>query len=460
MEPANKKKIFAILWVDDWSSFPLSKENIRWFHQNAGPLSLGIEMDERLPFPFSRQFKELKENNYDSSNDYLSHHYHPVRWKGKRFIKKIYDILQLRRYAYMIVRSLKIEELAHKVRRIIKHGQRSTALFLFLASALAVVIGISYLLFNLHWVASAAFLALAFIMAGLLFVVNYVHRSSHWDYLFSDWHFNKGFLQKLGENLNDHGISYPVVLRHGWCSPPASSMYFYMKVLGVLADASASPTPEDMKAGKGTRKLFWQHTQPYYANLAGDYDISWKGVDEEDRGMLELPANLGNIAEHGFGSFARERIEQTPDGGLVSTYIHGWEDFTPIKEWVKYLKKYYDVTFVRADWYTQQYMRKYPRPILIDRDFKAYWALQHDGSLHAMSEADHEIIRIKNLGRNDGHLNMLMEVNTEQPVPVISIQSPKVVVQDQQLKIEQNNEVNVIRQVKKGAYHLSLELQT
>lgn len=226
-----------------------------------------------------------------------------------------------------------------------------------------------------------------------------------------------------------------------------------MPLIQVLSDSLAL---NSTKARKGKRQLTWKYTQPYYASLAGDYDVAWNGSNEEDRGILELPVNLGNIAEHGFNGFAKDMIKHAPDVGLASTYMHGWDSFTPIKEWVVYLKKNYEVTFVRADQYTQLFMKKYPRPILLNKDLKVYWALQHDGRLQSIAEADHETVGIKILSRKDGRVDMLMMVNTEQPIPKIGVESSTVAVLRQEIPVEQNGETAVMRHVKKGTYRLRI----
>jgi hypothetical protein len=97
----NRKKLYAILWIDDFTSFPLSSDRIQWLEQNAVPLSLGIEMDRRFPAPFTLQLKQLRRDNGRPSH-YLFHHYHPARFKAAHRLKSIYDFLRLRRYINLL----------------------------------------------------------------------------------------------------------------------------------------------------------------------------------------------------------------------------------------------------------------------------------------------------------------------------------------------------------------------
>jgi hypothetical protein len=455
MPMGNKKKIYAILWVDDWSSFPLSKADIQWFHQNAGPLSLGIEMDERLPRPFKEQFRQLRNGNSERSYDYLSHHYHSVRWKGSSFFKKIHDSLRIRKYAYILTRALRIEKWAQQARmKLRKFGHRG--IWLLIIGGTIALAGISFLFYNLHWAVFAAFMALCAVILAPMVLFLYVQLQRNWQYSFSDAEWNRKYLRKLKQELQEHGGKYPSVLRHGWELPPAESMEFYATEMNVLADASASPTPEGANAANGTRRLFWRYTEPYYASLSKDYDVVWDGLDEEDRGIIEMPANLGNITDHGLTQFARDRMEQIPEGGLVSVYIHGWDNFTKVKDWVTYLNEYYDVTFVRADDYINTFMKKNPRPVIIDSDFNVSWALKREGELQRINDIEREIVSINVISNGDDIAEALLNVDTEAPVPEIGIVAHSVVSIEPGLPTEEHRDITTIKNVTKGTYHLVL----
>lgn len=46
-------------------------------------------------------------------------------------------------------------------------------------------------------------------------------------------------------------------------------------------------------------------SQPYFASITNDYNVAWDSVDENNRGILELPVSLGNISAYGFASRKR-----------------------------------------------------------------------------------------------------------------------------------------------------------
>ncbi len=450
------KRLYAVLWIDDWSSFPLPERDIRWFHENAGSLSLGLEMDERLSRPFKKQFKQIKESGSNYTTDFLSHHFHSVRWAGPRLIKKIYDFLHLRWCAYLLTHTLGIDKWAESAREKLLYVNRSKGmLWLLLTGAILSLLVVSLILYNLSLAAMLIFIVFYAALLGFIGLFLYV-QLRNWEYMFAYWEWNKEFLQGLKRIFQEEGLKYPIVVRHGWNLPPASSMEFYLTEMNVLADASATPTPEEEVASKRPRRLTWRNTVPYYASLSGDYDVPWNSVDEEDRGILELPVNLGSIAEHGFSELAKERIEQTPHGGLVSTVIHGWDDFSVVRDWVTYLKKNYDVRFVRADDYAKMYMKEHPRPILIDKSFRASWALKRNGRLKSIIEVDKETVSIELLHKNEETAEIVLNVNTEEPVPEIGIDTVGATTLDPELKIEESMGMIFIRGVKKNTYRLEI----
>lgn len=119
--------------------------------------------------------------------------------------------------------------------------------------------------------------------------------------------------------------------------------------MGVAADASAVPVGVDKHPRRNGRHIEWNESQPYVASLTRDYHIAWDRENDADKGILELPVNLGNIAVYGFGEEERRLIEAIPDGGLVSCYIHPQDNFSAVREWVTYLKKNHDVQFISAE---------------------------------------------------------------------------------------------------------------
>jgi len=326
----DKKKLYAVLWVDDYGSLKLRKKDVEWYHKNAGPISYALECDDQFPWSFDMILNSKGEFSYD----YLAHHYHPIKWKGARIPKKIYDSLRLYLVVHSILRNFKIP--------FSKIVFRSIVFLIFIATF--VLISLTYFLSPILF---TVLIALYAIVAGLVCVWYYVRHPKNWEYKISDIEWNKKFILKAREGFEKRGFEFPKIVRHGWNLPWKGSMEFYMK-LGVMADASAVPVGVDSNPHIEDREIKWSLSQPYYTSLKGDYNIPWDGVNEEDKGLLELPVTLGNISAYGFGEKEKEIIEKIPDGGLVSVYIHPQDDFEPIKEWVRYLKENYDVRFVTA----------------------------------------------------------------------------------------------------------------
>lgn len=81
------KKIYAALWVDDFGSSNFSRNNINWYHLNAGPISFAMEIDAR----FFWSFDDLGQ----SKQDLIAHHHHSVKPLRKQNIleKNIYQRL-------------------------------------------------------------------------------------------------------------------------------------------------------------------------------------------------------------------------------------------------------------------------------------------------------------------------------------------------------------------------------
>lgn len=332
-----KKKLYAVLWIDDYGSLKLRKKDVEWYHKNAGPISYALECDDQYPWSFKMILNSKEEFSYD----YIAYHYHPIRWKGARIPKKIYDSLKL----YMVV---------HSILRNFKIPFPKTA-FRLMAFFIVIVIFVLILFtYYLNIILFIILIALYAILASLAAIWYYVQSPKNWEYKILDAEWNRNFILKAKEEFEKRGLEFPKVVRHGWNLPWKGSMEFYMK-LGVLADASAVPVGIDSHPKIGDREIEWRLSQPYFASLKGDYNVPWDGVDEEEKGLLELPVTLGNISAYGFGEQDKKIIEEIPDGGLVSVYIHPQDDFEPIKDWVLYLKEHYDVKFIHAKEATEIY---------------------------------------------------------------------------------------------------------
>jgi hypothetical protein len=448
------KTLYAVLWVDDYSSFPLPRAKRQWFERNAGPLSLGVEIDQRFPRPFTPQLDQLRKDTGPPSH-YLGHHYHPLRFRGHTGIKRIYDLFKLRYFISFSMRTTGILR-SLKVRQTKGLGPNKTLAFLGAGLMLVLLIAILYLgiwsdLFLLLLLAPYA------VLIGLIGLVLFVHLERNWVHDFSDWEWNSQFLRELKGLFEKRDQRYSPVVRHGLNTPPASSMEFYLTNMQLLADASATPTPREGNSGRGTRRLRWQVTQPYYASLSQDYNVIWNGIDEEDRGILELPVNLGNIAQHGFGEFEKQMVEGMPEGGLVSAFMHGWDDFSAIENWVNYLKHNYDVRFVRADEYAKIYMKQNPRPVLIDGRRQPCWAFKRGDSFHAIREIDDGTISVcLTISKHSSH-QMLLKTGTDKPTPEIFVDSLRIKSAEPRLDMVVTGAGTLLRQVQGGTYCLEIE---
>ena len=331
----NKKTLYAVLWVDDYGSLTLRERDARWYHENAGPMSLAVQCDDRFPWGFDLAFSSVLNNGHPQ--DYLSHHLHPERYVGWAGPKRVYDALRL----YFLVWSFL------RLRPFIANASRGFFLFGLTVALLAAAFALFVFSFsNLV----AFFIVLALCVCGVSLVATwyYVQLPRNWEYLFADRASITALILKAEAEFRKRGLAYPAVIRHGWNLPWADSMPFYME-MGVVADASAVSVGDEKHATRNGREIEWCESQPYVASLTRDYNVAWDGEKAQDRGILELPVNLGNIPAYGFGENERRLIEIIPDGGLVSCYVHPQDDFSAVRDWVNYLKQRYDVRFVSAE---------------------------------------------------------------------------------------------------------------
>lgn len=328
----DKKKLYAVLWIDDYGSLKLKKKDVEWFHKNAGPISYAFEHDDQFPWSFDI----LQNSKKDFSYDCLAYHYHPIKWIGANIPKKIYDSLKL----YLIVFSFM------RAYRSIPFSKS----FLRLRNIIILIFGIfGFIIFFTYQIniLICAIISFFYAISACLFGVwYYVKSPKNWQYMISDFEWNKKFILNEKNEFEKRGFSFPKVVRHGWNLPWKGSIEFYMN-LGIIADASALPVGIDSYQKILDREMEWRISQPYYTSLHGDYNMPWNGKD--DRGLLELPVTLGNISAYGFGEKEKKMIAEVPNGGLISVYIHPPDRFEPIKDWVKYLVENYDVGFINAE---------------------------------------------------------------------------------------------------------------
>ena len=401
-----KQKIYAVLWVDDYGSVPFSRKDIEWYHQNAGPISFAVEKDDRFPWGFDKTL------NHDFSLDYVSHHYHSVRWKGSSLLKRIFDTLKLGWFAHHIIK--------FKLMRILLiSSYRNPKIIQALELVASVVL--LYFIYHISWQIFTVLIIPYIVLIGLISLWFYIHLPRNWEYPISNKEWNKRFLKRIKEELWEKGYEYPAVVRHGDNLPPDSTMEFYLSEMGVLADASANLNTLERYNRIGDREITWKIPHPYYASLHTDYNSPWNSMDEEDRGILELPVILGNAARLGFGENEKEMIQETPVNGLVSTYIHPDDNFSVIKQWVDYLKSNFDVKFITAEDYLRIFMAENPRPIIINQNLEVKWAFKQNGRLYPIRSVDKRIVSIEVLKQEEGFLEVVLEVNATGPIPEINI---------------------------------------
>jgi len=434
-----KKLVYAVLWIDDAGSASLPRDSVNWYHKNAGPMSFAVEIDDRYPWSFN---KLLKNRSIDLAFDYLSHHHHSIQWRGNRLIKWIYNSTKLYWGLYTFLQLLSFSTL-HPI-------QLHFVLIVFGS----VLFALGYFLYPYDIRISALLLMTLFFLALMAFTWFYVRLSRNWKMMLLDTEWNKEFLQRVRKTFEDKGFEYPAIIRHGWNVSLPHMMKFYMKELGVIADWSPTPTKEEYDACIDNVRIVWKNREPYYAGLSQGYEVEWDGEDEEDRGLLMLPVTLGDIAVYGFGEREKKLIKEVPDGGLVSAYIHPVDNFKSIINWVNYLKRFFDVRFITAEEYTRIFMKKRPRPMLIDRNFRVHWTFKENGHFYPIREVDRDTVSLEVIGHNYNLTKLKLMVATENPIPEVFVQLTKVKPMVGSLNPEQKNDGTVLRMVKPGIYIL------
>lgn len=428
------KKLYAVLWVDDVGAFPLNRKDVEWYHREAGPMSLAIESDDRVRAPLARQLKGM------DGKDYASHHLHAVRWRGAAWPKRLHDSLGVPLVVRRILKSAGTRKLGRTGFRLLWSG----GLCLVLAAAVAAAF------FNLYLFAVLA--AALFCLLAVPALWAYVQRKGNWEYYLSDPGAWQETLRGAKVEFESTAGSFPAVVRHGWNLPPEGSMEFYMREMSVLADASAVPTRFEERPAIAGRTTQWRTATPYYASMSGDYNTPWAGA-EEDRGLLELPVVLGNIAYFGFGDREKEVLESLPEGGLASMYMHPWDDFSRVREWVSYLKANYEVTFLRADRYAELFMKKAPRPVLLGRDLRPRWAFLKVGLAVPVRDVGNDAVSSRVVARDSSSARIEMTVSTGAPLPLLAIEARAVsTASPVPLCFERAGGQFISRGVKPGAY--------
>lgn len=318
------RKLYFVLWVDDFGRMKLPRKDVRWYHKNAGPISFTIPNDDFYKAKLSEVLPKI------SKSDFACHHFHPIEGNRNFLGSVLISLGNALGSHFMFKLSSFVSE---KQFRKKKSGK-----------------GIKIKISDILWM--------------------------------------EKFLLRTKEEFEKYGEGFPSIVRHGWGLPPENSMEFYMGRLGVLADASACPKEVERYPEMNGRKLTWiKKTTPYYASLKKDFNVEWNG-SEEDRGMLEIPVILSNVSQFGFGEEDKKIIKKLPPGSLVSAYVHPGDGFKEVKKLVRYLKENYNVEFIRADEFVNIYMKKNPRPVCLDENGDAYWAFVEKRELIKIRSTD------------------------------------------------------------------------
>jgi hypothetical protein len=403
----SSKTLYVVFWVDDFGAGgDLDPNFVDWYHREAGPIAYLLQKDDTRFFNLSELL-----SRHDFRRDYLGHHFHVFHWPGNRASLWLNNVAYAR---FLDFRRAVNRRAGFELIRV-RH----------LAPALAAIAALLFLAYRRKrqaWAAVLLALCVGAVVCLVLLRANYmrVHNWERWAYEFDNRPWCLAFLEETRRDFHAHGLDFPPIVRHGWGLPPRDLMVDYMTRFGVLADAS-------MTTGSGTnnylstafgyphRSIAWpDRPTPYYASVMGDFNRVWNGT-EPDRGLLELPLLFPNAQLFDVNPQVHETLARLPHGALVSTYIHPYDQTDTLKALVGYLKAAYtDVRFVRPDAYVDLHMRHVPRPVLVERDLRAYWAYFDGVTMHPIRETDAVRVRAANGGYE-------VEVGTYQALPLLEL---------------------------------------
>jgi len=224
---------------------------------------------------------------------------------------------------------------------------------------------------------------------GLIFVIMIIFSSAHKHdkkYMLvkiEDNNWCKDFLNDIDLEFKKNSLNYPAITRHGWNVPPYGLNEFYIRELGVIADASSirNASTKIIYLPEINRNITWGVSFiPYYTFINQDYNSVWDGKNEKERGLLQLPLTFGNISNKGYElKVVKAIIDSVQNGTLISTYIHPLDTLSNLRPILDYLKNNYDMKFVTAKSYLDTFMLYQPRPIIVDIDKQeSFWAY-YDG---------------------------------------------------------------------------------
>jgi Ca2+/Na+ antiporter len=409
LKQKNKKLYFTIYIDDVGKGGYVNQDGLRWFEENKYPVNFGWQGDEsggKIPL------KVIKEK-YDLSFNYLFHHFHAYNYTGSALLYNIDKIINW----YRIHKQIN-DSLSDIFKRRVYLRDKDFFIILFAALTLCVLFYIK------KRKTIFAAVAIFFSATTILFLIaclsaHHKHNDKNWTAHFNDPAWCKSFLLDIRKEFDANNLSYPRITRHGWNIPLNGIMEFYMKEMGVLADATAIDGLEiTFNKHNAYVKTKWPNASlPYYASITKGFETAYNSK-EEDRGVLEIPLNFSadEYSQKGFLEKHKKNIDALPNGALVSTFCHPYFPLKKYKPLISFLRKNYDVDFVNADAYLKLYMKHYPRPVLIDiDDMAAYWAYYDGKELKKICPA--ECVNIS----SDKAKKYTININTYSPLPMLEI---------------------------------------
>ena len=330
----NNKELYFTIYIDDVGASGLPEpDGLRWFESNKYPVNLGWENGELNQEGI---LLDVIKNKYDLSSNYLFHHFHAINYTGNALLQKIDKAINW----YQIhtkINSAMSNILGIKVYFRDRHFFLAL-IFILVASGL-----LSLKKRNILFATVTIFFCIVtttFLIAS--FSAQYSYNEKNWTAHFDDPQWCKAFLIETKKDFMSQGLPYPRITRHGWNVPLKGLTEFYMKEMGVLADATVIyNTKFEFDKHNVIAKIKGPNApSPYYSSISKGCEFEYNGL-EIDRGILELPL-IFDVSEYdpfGFIKKIEKDIETLPNGALVSTYCHPKDSLKKYIPLISFLKK-------------------------------------------------------------------------------------------------------------------------
>jgi len=382
MIATSDKEIYFSVYADDVGETGfIDKENYEWFKSIGGKLNIGYMNDDWGLNNLNKVRKKYKD-------DFIYHHFHAQYFSGPRIVANAMKLIHSNHFTGLLLYDwLK--------------GKRVVLIALILAIVMVLVWKLKVRRRRQVILIGAIFLILATSIYGLKWIyLNHRFFKIGLD----DPHWCKQFLSTAQDEFEQNGMPYPRITRHGWNVPPPGLQFFYLTEMGVLADASLNyPIPSSTQAdpyadhGYVLNQVFkfnyaWPSSipkpVPFYSDLRGEINTPWRG-GEENRGLVQLP-----ISNYNFGGGLKDSdhdkqiVDSAPNGALISVWGHTRQDFKLLLPLMEHIRSNYSIRYVTANEYLDVYMSHFPRPVAVDAEGKAFWALPKDKHIHFINECN------------------------------------------------------------------------